>query len=461
MFARLSDSFGRRPLFLIPLAAFGLGTLWCALAPTIISFILARAVCGLGASGTIALGAIIVSDLVELHHRASYLSILNMSFAVGSALGAALGGFLADTIGWRWEFGVQVPAFIVSFIVACFTVPSELGPCLAKTTNTTVWQNIRQFDLAGSFLLTASVGLLILALSLGGNIYPWSHPLVLTSLILSVVLVALLLYIESKIEKPVLPVHLVFHIPRGNILFADFLNCMTINTVLFNVPLYFQATLLDTPTRSGTRLIVAFIASMAASFSTGNLITWTARLKPWHVLGFALMLVGSLLLSTMQRSAPTWSYSATVSVSMIGQGIGFPTATMAMLAVSSVDDMAVATATQMLFRSLGSVMGVSVSSLVLQNFLPIYLDKYVSGPDRTSVIDDARKSVELISTFAPRYREQGEQDSQVTIYVADALQSLTRTLDRCTTHLLKVPLHVPLHLRWWFQLGSLACLLNH
>ncbi|KAL9618535.1 MAG: hypothetical protein Q9160_006791 [Pyrenula sp. 1 TL-2023] len=79
---------------------------------------------------------------------------------------------------------------------------------------------------------------------------------------------------------------------------------------------------------------------------------------------------------------------------------------MAMLAVSSVDDMAVATATQMLFRSLGSVMGVSVSSLVLQNFLPVYLDKYVSGPDRASVIEDARKSVELISTFAPRYREQ-------------------------------------------------------
>lgn len=407
MFARLSDSFGRRPLFLLPLAAFGLGTLWCALAPTIISFILARAVCGLAAGGTIALGAIIVSDLVPLHNRASYLSILNMSFAIGSALGAALGGLMADQLGWRWEFGVQVPAFVVSFIVACFTVPADLGPCLAKASNTTFWGNLRRFDLAGSLLLTVSVGLLILGLSLGGNVLPWSHPIVISSLALSFVLAGGLIYVESRVERPVLPLHLVFHIPRGNLIFSNFLNCMTINTVIFNIPLYFQATLLDTPTRSGTRLVIPFVVSMLASLSAGNIITYTARMKPWLVLGFTLMLLGSILLTTMKRNSPTWVYSAIICVSMIGQGFGFPTSSMAMLAVSSVEDMAVATSTQMLFRSLGSVMGVSVSSLVLQNTLASYLVKYVSGPDRDSIIDTARKSVNLVGTLPPRYREQG------------------------------------------------------
>lgn len=408
MFARLSDSFGRRPLFLIPLVAFGLGTLWCALAPTVISFILARAVCGLAAGGTIALGAIIVSDLVALHHRASYLSVLNMSFAIGSALGAALGGLMADKLGWRWEFGVQVPAFAVSFIVACFTVPAGLGPCLAKVSDMTFWQNIRQFDVAGSFLLIVSVGSLILGLSLGGNVLPWPHPLVISSIVLFFILAGGLLFVESRVQRPVMPLHLIFHIPRGNLIFSNFLNCMTINTVLFNVPLYFQATLLDSPTRSGTRLVIPFVVSMVASLSAGNIITYTARMKPWLVLGFALMLVGSILLSTMKRNFPTWIYSAIVSVSMVGQGFGFPTSSMAMLAVSSVEDMAVATSTQMLFRSLGGVMGVSVSSLVLQNTLAAYLDKYVSGPDRTSVIMTGRKSVDLIATLAPRYREQGK-----------------------------------------------------
>jgi MFS family permease len=107
LFGRPSDTFGRRAPFLISLAVFELGTAWRAIAPTMLSFILARAFCGFGAGGAMAMGAIINSDLVPIHIRGSFQSLLNLAFGIGSSLGAAVGGFLADTLGWRWEFSIQ------------------------------------------------------------------------------------------------------------------------------------------------------------------------------------------------------------------------------------------------------------------------------------------------------------------------------------------------------------------
>ncbi|KAL9115112.1 MAG: hypothetical protein Q9227_000906 [Pyrenula ochraceoflavens] len=145
---------------------------------------------------------------------------------------------------------------------------------------------------------------------------------------------------------------------------------------------------------------------MVASFFVGNIITYTRRLKIWLVLGFACILIGAIMLSIMRRDYSTWVFSQLISISMIGQGLAFPTSSMALLAVSATEDMAVATSTQMLFRSLGSVMGVAVSSLVLQNALLGFLDRYVTGVDRAMVIREARKSVENIVKLADPYREQ-------------------------------------------------------
>ena len=90
------------------MSVFTLATAWCALAGSMTSFILARAVCGLGAGGMMSLGSIIISDLVPIDRRGTYQSYVNVVYGVASASGAALGGVMADSLGWRWEFGIQV-----------------------------------------------------------------------------------------------------------------------------------------------------------------------------------------------------------------------------------------------------------------------------------------------------------------------------------------------------------------
>lgn len=98
----LSDSLGRKKPYIVTMCIFALATLWCALAQSMTSFIIARAVCGVGAGGIMTLGSIIVSDLVPIERRGAYQSYLNIVYGIGSTLGAALGGFMADYLGWRW-----------------------------------------------------------------------------------------------------------------------------------------------------------------------------------------------------------------------------------------------------------------------------------------------------------------------------------------------------------------------
>ena len=163
LFGRLSDTIGRKPPMVFTLGTFLISTIWCALAQSMTSFIAARALCGLGAGGMISLGSIITSDLVPIEIRGAYQSYINIIFGAGSMLGAALGGAIADHLGWRWEFGIQVPFIVICLLIACFTIPRNLG--LAKgVKQKTLLEAMKVFDFKGSILLTTSITFFILGI---------------------------------------------------------------------------------------------------------------------------------------------------------------------------------------------------------------------------------------------------------------------------------------------------------
>jgi hypothetical protein len=163
LFGRLSDTIGRKSPYVFTMTLFLVATIWCALAQSMTSFIIARAVCGLGAGGMMAMGSIITSDLVPIEIRGTYQSYINIIYGAGSAAGAALGGAIADSLGWRWEFGVQVPLLFVCVLVSFLTLPKKLG--LAEgTKKKTLWEAMKVFDYKGSLLLTTSITFLILGL---------------------------------------------------------------------------------------------------------------------------------------------------------------------------------------------------------------------------------------------------------------------------------------------------------
>ncbi|KAF2009951.1 MFS general substrate transporter [Aaosphaeria arxii CBS 175.79] len=406
LFGRVSDTIGRRPLYLMGIAWLAATTAWCALAQSIGSFIAARAFCGFGAAGVLAMGNIMTNDLVSIQVRGTYQAYINLFYGGGSAAGAAFGGFLCDKLGWRMTFALQIPLLLVIFLNAVFTTPSNLGPQLAKRSGKGLREALKDFDFAGSFLLTSSVAFLILGLNLGGNVYPWKHPLVITALILAVLAGGALIYAESKASRPVMPLAMLFSRPRGNLVFNNFFAQVGINTIIFNAPLYFQAVKLESASLSGFRLAGPSVGLTICGVSAGFIMTATGKTRWLIVVGSLGMLLGGICMSVMWDGIPEWVATLFLFPPSIGQGLSFPASSIAVLATSTQADQAVMTSTLILWRSLGIVMGVSLSSLILQNALTAYLHDLVTGPDKDEIILRVRQSVRSIIALEPKTRSQ-------------------------------------------------------
>lgn len=408
IFGRISDAFGRRPVYLFSIFMFFVTTAWCGLAQNIGSFIAARACCGLGAGGVFSLGQIITSDLVRIEYRGVYQSYVNLCLGIGSCLGLSFGGFLCDKIGWRSAFLIQLPFIFVYFITAALTIPSSLGKKRQDVGGTSAWTLIRNIDFTGSFYLISSVTLLIMGLNLGGNVFAWTHPLVITSLVGSVIMAVILLLYERNVPQAVLPVQLLSQNPHAGIVFGNFFGAVSVNTMMFNAPLYFQAVKLDSPTESGLRLLGASLAITASSVGTGFLITWSKRMKPTVILGGVCMLIGGCAAGSMGINTPSVVAMICVSFCSIGQGFSFPSLMVSILATSDQDDQAVATTTLGLARNLGSVMGVSISSWILQNTLFYELEQQVTGPEKEHIIALVRRSIGAIMDLDPVHQHEGK-----------------------------------------------------
>lgn len=144
----------------------------------------------------------------------------------------------------------------------------------------------------------------------------------------------------------------------------------------------------------------------SAGVATGFLISRTRHLGWAPLLGAWSILLGTVLVAFMQRTWPTWAFMLSLVPASAGQGFQFPGTFLALLALWDQRTQAVVTSTLILWRSLGVVLGVAVSSLVVQNALYGYLEAFVSGPDREAVIERARESIEAVRDLEPVYREQ-------------------------------------------------------
>lgn len=175
---------------------------------------------------------------------------MNITYGVSSMLGAALGGAMADHLGWRWEFGVQVPILVSCLVVAILTIPSDLG--LAGKSGQTLREAMRAFDFMGSLLMSTSVAFLVLGLvslsvrfttyellltsqNLGGNVLPWNHPFVIASLVIFALCFPLFLFVETRAVKPIMPLRFLLKSPHMNLISANHIAAFLSHATIFNV----------------------------------------------------------------------------------------------------------------------------------------------------------------------------------------------------------------------------------
>ncbi|KAI1426246.1 MFS multidrug transporter [Xylaria sp. FL1777] len=396
LYGKLSDIFGRKPCLLFAYAVFGLGCLGCGLARNITELCLARGVQGIGGGGTNTLVTILLTDLVPLRDRGIWQGYLNVVFAAGMSAGAPIGGLFADNIGWRWAFIIQCPIALFAFLGVYFVLN------LPQTDHSHWSAKLRRIDFAGTFTLVSAVFLLLFGLDNGSN-EGWNKKITIVPLALTPVLFAIFVLVEAKVATdPFAPGHVIFHPPLLAAYGANFFGLAAPMSVLFFIALFFQAALGMSATESGTMFIPSTFFTLSGSLIGGFIMKRTGRYYWLTLVGYSLLLLGPIpmVFGASQKSAALAAIG--LCMMMFGSSLSVTTTLISMIVNAAPEDTAVAIACSYLFRSLGTTIGISISTATLQQMLRVNLAEQLGGADRAREIEEqVRLSLDYIRRLDP------------------------------------------------------------
>ncbi|KAF7502743.1 hypothetical protein GJ744_005204 [Endocarpon pusillum] len=360
--------------------------------------IVARAFAGIGGGGQTTLVAIILSDVISLRERGTWQGYNNIVFAAGLGIGAPLGGFFTDHFGWRWSFLVQVPLTAIGFVNVFIALK-------LPATETTNWkQKLKRVDFGGAVVLILAVSTLLIGLDRGPDV-SWVSPITLGCLCSSLPLFVLFLFVEMKVAtEPFAPSHVLFD---RNMLACSLCNFCAFGAwlaITYYLPLYWQAVEGLSATQAALRLLPGIVANVSGSLFAGLVIQKTGRYYWLTVICFITFTLGVI---------PIILFTGWLSTSLLGiwlgtvicgfsNGIGGTTTLVGLISYAGRDDQAVGIACLYLFRSLGSVIGISLSAATIQQVLRRRLHQALENSiDVDIIVDRVRKSLEYIRTLDP------------------------------------------------------------
>lgn len=234
--------------------------------------ILGRVISGAGGSGLTVLAMLIITDLVPLREAAAWQSYLNLAATSGRSLGGPLGGWLADTIGWRWSFLSQVPVFLFAIALTLVYLPSNKKR-VDEDAGVKGSTSLSRIDFPGAILLALAVVTFLLPFEIGGSEVPWSHPLIPGLFIGSLVFSGLFIRVEGWWAKePIFPLELL-RIP--NVVLGYIVTGSQVAAqlgLMFSVPLYFQVTKRASNTVAGAYLVPAVVGNAIGAILAGVVI---------------------------------------------------------------------------------------------------------------------------------------------------------------------------------------------
>ncbi|KAH8168943.1 major facilitator superfamily protein [Sarocladium implicatum] len=276
---KLSDIYGRRALIIAAYALFATGCAVVGVGTSMGQVILGRVISGAGGSSLTVLAMLIITDLVPIREAAAWQSYLNLASTTGRSLGGPLGGWLADTIGWRWSFLSQVPVFLIAILLTYTYIPGKKSD-EAQDVGSKKSASLSRIDFPGAILLALTVVTVLLPFEIGGSNVSWSHPLIPILFVGSVLFGAVFVRVEGWWAKePIFPLELL-RIPNvvlGYIVSGS--QAAAQLGLMFSVPLYFQVTTRASNTVAGAYLFPAVAGNAIGSILAAVVIKRTGSYK--------------------------------------------------------------------------------------------------------------------------------------------------------------------------------------
>ncbi|MCD9153195.1 MDR family MFS transporter [Aeromicrobium duanguangcaii] len=386
IYGRLGDRLGRKPMLLLAITLFTVGSLLGAVAQDMNVLIAARAVQGLGGGGLMVLSQAAIADVVPARERGKYMGILGAVFGLSSVAGPLLGGWFTEGPGWRWTFWINVPLGVVAFVA----VVALLQKPVVERAKTRV-------DYLGMTLLAIATSALILGATWGGHQYAWTSPQIIGLAVITVVAAFAFVAVERRAEEPVMPLGL----------FRDRnFNLTTVGVIILGVcmfgslsylPTYLQMSVGVTATQAGLMMIPMMGGMLVTSIVVGQAVSRTGRYRWYPIAGAVVTGLGLFLLSTVDIGDPRWHIEGGLLVLGIGIGLGMQVLTLIVQNSFSHRIVGTATAANNFFRQVGGTLGAaavgSIFTTRLTDSLAATLPESGTGGGSSSLTPDMVSSL--------------------------------------------------------------------
>lgn len=373
IYGKISDLLGRKKIFQMAIGIFLVGSVLCGISQNMDQLVFARALQGIGAGGLMSLVLAIVGDVIPPRQRGKYMGYFGAVFGVSSVAGPLLGGFLTDSLSWRWVFFVNIPLGIVAL------------SAVASRLHLPVHKREHKIDYLGATLLAASSICLLLASVWGGSTYAWGSHEIISLIAGGIALVFAFIACEKRASEPIIPLRLFKNDIFVVSTLLSFLAGVAMFASILYIPLYQQIVRGYSPTKSGLLMLPLVIGLLIASVISGRLTSKLGRYKIFPLIGtlllaFGLWLFSHLTLTTSELVLGVWMF-------IIGTGLGSFMQIMTLAIQNAVprSELGTATSSATFFRSLGSSFGGAIFGTILTSRLALHLSQSVSSGAGTTL----------------------------------------------------------------------------
>ena len=372
VYGKLGDLVGRKNLFLVAIGLFLAGSALCGTASGMAQLIVYRALQGLGGGGLMISSQAITGDLIPPRVRGTYMAPMGAMFGIASILGPIAGGWLTDSVSWRWAFWINLPLGVLAFIAIAFVLRLPTS----RLTSPIDWW--------GLTLMDAGAAALVLMATWGGNQYGWTSPVIICLGVAGLVCWGLFMFAQTRAVDPILPWAI---LTNRTFIVATVVGMLAMGGmigVLSYLPTYLQMVYGYSATASGLLLVPITLGMLASSILSGILVSRNGRYRIYPVVGSLIAAGASFWLFRLTTSTAVWQVSAATFVMGAGIGLFFQLLITVVQNAVPARHLGTATSGNNFFREVAVSLGASLIGAAFSSGLTSHLTERIGDLARSS-----------------------------------------------------------------------------
>jgi EmrB/QacA subfamily drug resistance transporter len=353
---KLSDLYGRKPMFIIGIVIFLVGSALSGLSQNMEQLILFRGIQGIGAGSLFPIALAVIGDLFSPAERGKYQGLFGAVFGIAFVAGPLIGGWLTENISWHWIFYVNIPIGIVSLFVITRLLPTVKNP-----------RATRDFDILGGVIFTIATSALLIGLTYKGLTNSLTHQQYLwtdwqVGGLIAAGLVGYLAFIwaESRAKEPIIPLHLFRNRTYAASMISTFFAAFAFFGAIIFLPRWFQIVQGFSPTNSGLAALPLVIGLIGSSVGSGLFVARTGRYK-WLLVGAILLMgIATALMTQLRADTPVPIVWLWMFIAGLGVGPTFSVFTLVVQNAVPFHFLGVATSNLTFFRQIGGTVALAI-----------------------------------------------------------------------------------------------------